>query len=254
MTLNPSMWFRTILIQLCWLCSPIQAQQAGDAPKGTHQLRLLCVEVPKGAEHLMILEKAKDAWVPRWRLKVSTNYLTDPVGLSSKTIGLAIDPSPPASGGPFNGPPAAVTGAIDGIKPFHEFELSESPATAVLIASTADVVKTKPYRVIFLPTNQARFGAGRILIQNFAPAAITGVLGGERVTVAPGKSAIVEPGADQAAEMAQITLAWNQGGTAKVFCDTRWPAKTEYRRYLFILPKADGTVWPFVFPEHPPFP
>jgi hypothetical protein len=248
------MWFRAILIPLCSLCAILQAQPAGDPPKGANQLRLLCVEVPKGAENLMILEKSEDTWVPRWRLKVSSNFLTDPVGFSGKSLGLAIDPSPPASNGPFNGPPAAVTGAIEGLKPFHQFELSGTSVTAVLVANPPEKLKTDPYRVILFPTDKARFGAGRILIQNFAPSDVAGMLGGKRVTVAPGKSEIVEPDADQPADMAQITLAWNDGGTPRVFCDTRWPAKTDYRRYLFILPKADGTLQPFVFPEYPPFP
>lgn len=248
------MWFRVILLQLCCLIGTLPAQQGTAPPKAARQLRLLCVEVPKGAEHLIILEKSDESWVPRWRLKVSSNFLTDPVGLSGKTLGLAIDPAPPAASGPFNGPPAAVAGVIEGLKPFHQFELSEAAGTAVLVANPAEKLKTEPYRVILFSTDKARFGAGRILIQNFAPADIAGVLGGKRVTVAPGKAEIVEPGADQPADMAQITLAWNDGGSLRVFCDTRWPAKTDYRRYLFILPKSDGTLHPFVFPEYPPFP
>ena len=248
------MWFRAILIPLCCLGTLLQAQPGGASPKAAHQLRLLCVEVPKGAENLIILEKSEDAWVPRWRLKVSSNFLTDPVGFAGKSLGLAIDPSPPTTNSPFNGPPAAVTGVIEGLKPFHQFELSSASGTAVLVANPPEKQKIEPYRVILFSTEKARFGAGRILIQNFAPADVAGVLGGKRVVIAPGKSEIVEPGADQPADMAQITLAWNDGGTPRVFCDTRWPAKTDYRRYLFILPKADGALQPFVFPEYPPFP
>jgi hypothetical protein len=53
--------------------------------------------------------------------------------------------------------------------------------------------------------------------------------------------------------MAQITLATKTGESWAPFCDTRWPAKTDYRRYLLLIPRADGTVHPFVMPEYPPF-
>jgi hypothetical protein len=45
----------------------------------------------------------------------------------------------------------------------------------------------------------------------------------------------------------------SDGGQWRVFCDTRWPAETDYRRYLLLLPAAGGTIMPFVMPEHPPF-
>ncbi len=48
-------------------------------------------------------------------------------------------------------------------------------------------------------------------------------------------------------------LAQAEGDGWKVFCDTRWPAKTDYRRYLLLLPRKDGTIHPFVMPEQPPF-
>ena len=248
------MWIRSFATGLLAGLSLIATAAAQDKSKAAFQLRLLCVDVPAGAEHLMVMEKVEEVWVPRWRLKISPNFLTDPVGLSGKPVALAIDPAPPSAGSPFNGPPLPVTETFEGLKPFHEFELRESASTLVLVANPPEKVKTDPYRAILFSTGKTRFGAGQILIQNFATTSIAGVLGGKRVGISPGQSAIVEPGADQPADMAQITLASNVDGSAQVFCDTRWPAKTDYRRYLFILPRADGSLHPFVFPEHPPFP
>ncbi|MCU0796055.1 MAG: hypothetical protein MUF31_08985 [Akkermansiaceae bacterium] len=248
------MTLRSLLLALLAGCSLIATASSEEKPKAAFQLRLLCVDVPVGAERLVILEKTDEGWAPRWRLKISPSFITDPVGLSGKPVGLAIDPTPPEKDSPFNGPPVAVTEPIEGLKPFHELTLREKTSTLVLVANPKEKAKTEPYRAILFSTDTTRFGAGDILIQNFASTSIAGVLGGKRVGISPGKSAIVAPGADQPADMAQITLASNVDGSPQVFCDTRWPAKTDYRRYLFILPRSDGSLHPFVFPEHPPFP
>ena len=92
-----------------------------------------------------------------------------------------------------------------------------------------------------------------MLVQNFTPQVVAGMFGGKAAKIESGKSVIIEPGSDQPGEMAQITLATQTGESWAPFCDTRWPAKTDYRRYLLLIPRADGTVHPFVMPEYPPF-
>ena len=140
------------------------------------------------------------------------------------------------------------------VKPFAEFQLPASDtATAVLVAMSSDKTTGPPYHVITLDTQTANFGAGKMLVQNISPQIVAGVFGGKVAKVQPGKSAIIEPGSDQPGDMAQITLATRTGDTWTPFCDTRWPAKTDYRRYLLLIPRADGSVHSFVMPEYPPF-
>jgi hypothetical protein len=219
-------------------------------PRSPHSLRLLCVDAVPAATRLVVMEKTDDGWVARWRLTVSAGFLTDPLGLASRSLGLAIDPAPPPSDGAFNGPAMRITAAME-IKPFAEFQLPASDtATAVLVAGKPD---GPPYRVIPLDTQAANFGIGKMLVQNFTPQVVAGMFGGKAAKIEPGKSAIIEPGSDQPGDMAQITLATQAGDAWAPFCDTRWPAKTDYRRYLLLIPRADGSVHPFVMPEYPPF-
>lgn len=222
-------------------------------PKSPHSLRLLCVDAVPAASRLLVMEKSDDGWVARWRLTVSAAFLTEPLGFGSRTLGLAIDPAPPVADGPFNGPAVRVTTAVVAT-PFAEFQLPASDAaTAVLLAAPAGEPTAPPYRVIPLDTQAANFGAGKMLVQNFTPQVVAGVFGGKPAKFQPGKSAIIEPGSDQPGEMAQITLATQTGDAWSPFCDTRWPAKTDYRRYLLLIPRADGSIHPFVMPEYPPF-
>lgn len=223
------------------------------AAKSPHSLRLLCVDAVPAASRLIVLEKTDQGWVARWRLTVSAGFLTDPLGFASRSLGLAIDPAPPPSDGAFNGPAVRITTAVK-VTPFAEFQLPASDtATAVLVAESAGEATGPPYRVIPLDTQAVNFGAGKMLVQNFTPQVVAGVFGGKTAKIQPGKSAIIEPGSDQPGEMAQITLATAAGDAWTPFCDTRWPAKTDYRRYLLLIPRADGTIHPFVMPEYPPF-
>jgi hypothetical protein len=48
-------------------------------------------------------------------------------------------------------------------------------------------------------------------------------------------------------------LARQNGPAWEPICDTRWPAKADYRRYLLLIPRADGTIYPFIMPEYPPY-
>lgn len=247
---------RSLFLLLAWALSPLspgqtQTAPSAKAPASAHSLRLLCVDDVAAASRLLVMEKTDDGgWVARWRLTVSAGFLTDPMGLASRSLGLAVDPSPPPAAGAFNGPAVRVTSAIEA-KPFVEFQLPDSDtATAVLVAGPA---KGPPYRVIPLDTKNARFGIGKTLVQNFTAKVVAGMFGGKAAKIEPGQTAILEPGSDQPGDMAQITLATQAGEAWAPFCDTRWPAKTDYRRYLLLIPRADGTVHPFVMPEYPPF-
>jgi hypothetical protein len=82
---------------------------------------------------------------------------------------------------------------------------------------------------------------------------VAGVFGGKPAKLAAGQSAIVEPGIDQAADMAQITLAKQLEAGWEPFCETRWPGKADYRRYLLLMPRADGSIQTFIMPEYPPY-
>jgi hypothetical protein len=238
-------------------CLPLACAHAQQAPpkdgNPAHSLRLLCVDAATGADKLILLEKGPKGWIPRWRLAVSSRFLTDPLGFQTRSLALAIDPAPPASDGAFNGPARPVTGTM-AVTPFHEFQLPPSDTvTAVLLADPEGSANRRPYRVILLDTAGTRFGAGKILLQNLTKHTVAGMFGGNQAKVAPGQSTIVEPGTDKPPGMAQITLSKQEGEAWKVFCDTRWPAATDYRRYLLLLPAADGAIFPFVMPEHPPF-
>lgn len=243
---------RSLFLLLAWALSPLSPGQTAPAKEDSspHSLRLLCVDDVPAASRLVVMEKTDDGWVARWRLTVSAGFLTDPMGLGSRSLGLAIDPAPPPADGAFNGPATRVTKAIE-VKPFVEFQLPDSDtATAVLVAGPA---KGPPFRVIPLDTKNARFGIGKTLVQNFTPKVVAGMFGGKAAKIGPGETAILEPGSDQPGDMAQITLATQAGEAWAPFCDTRWPAKTDYRRYLLLIPRADGSVHPFVMPEYPPF-
>lgn len=242
--------FSILLAALVAPCAPGQSEPAKPKESAPHSLRLLCVDAAPEASRLLLMEKTDDGWVARWRLTVSAGFLTDPMGFGKRALGLAIDPSPPPAAGAFNGPAVPVTGAVEA-KPFAEFELpSSDTATAVLVAGPS---KEKPYRVIPLDTPATRFGVGKTLVQNFTPKVVAGKFGGKTAKIEPGKTEIIEPGIDQPGEMSQITLAVQAGEAWTTFCDTRWPAKTEYRRYLLLIPRADGSVHPFMMPEYPPF-
>jgi hypothetical protein len=228
-------------------------QDAPDAAGGARRVRLLCVEAVAGADRLVVMEKSDDRWVARWRLGVSSSFLTDPIRLQSGELALAIDPSPPEPGGGFNGPPIKVEGVLEAV-PFQEFKVSASGLTTVLLlANPAAEAAKRPYRVVAMDANPAGFGAGSILVRNFTAAEVAGQFGGKRVRLEPGKSAVVVPGIDQPPGMAQVTVTRAEGDGWTAVFDTRWQAETDYRRYLLLLPRADGSVQPFVMPEHPPF-
>lgn len=243
----------TILLA-CFIARSLHGQSGpATPPKSSHSLRLLCVDGVPAASHLIVLEKTDDGWVARWRLTVSAGFITDPLGFATRSLGLAVDPAPPSSNGAFNGPAVRIDTQME-VTPFAEFRLPASDnATAVLVAMSPGKTTGPPYRVITLDTQTTSFGAGKMLVQNFTPHIVAGVFGGKSAKILPGKSAIIEPGSDQAGDMAQITMATRSGDAWVPFCDTRWPAKTDYRRYLLLIPRADGSVQPFVMPEYPPF-
>jgi hypothetical protein len=228
------------------------ATTPGTPKKAPHSLRLLCVDAVEKATQLVVAEKTDKGWQARWRLTVSSSFITDVMGFGSRQLAIAIDPAPPKPDGGFNGPAKPIKEELF-VKPICEFELPESDsATAILVNNTKDA-KAAPYRIILIDAQQSRFGNGKILVQNFTTHTVAGVFGGKSAKLASGQSTIIEPGIDQAAEMAQITLAKQVADKWEPFCDTRWPGKTEYRRYLLLIPRADGSINPFVMPEYPPY-
>jgi len=246
-----------IVLTILLACSiaPSLPGQSGRAtpPKSPHSLRLLCVDAVPDASRLIVLEKSDDGWVARWRLSVSPGFITDPLGFATRSLGLAVDPAPPVTNGVFNGPAVRIDTPME-VTPFAEFRLPASDtATAVLVAMSPGKTTGPPYRVITLDTQASSFGVGKMLVQNFTPQTVAGVFGGKVAKIQPGKSVIVDPGSDQPGDMSQITLALRTEDGWVPFCDTRWPAKTDYRRYLLLIPRNDGSVHPFVMPEYPPF-
>lgn len=242
------------LFAACLILAAAHAQSPPPAaPRADHRLRLLCVEAVAGADRLVVLEKSDKGWIPRWRLTVSSGFLADPLACRTRVLGLGIDPAPPPATGDFNGPATPITGPLP-VTPFLEFRLpAAATTTAVLIVDPAATDPQHPYRVLVLDTTPADFGAGSILVQNLTTDQIAGVFGGKSAKIAPGQSQLVRPGIDHEPGMAQISLARAAGTEWTVFCDTRWPAQPDYRRYLLLLPRQDGSIHPFVMPEHPPF-
>jgi hypothetical protein len=231
------------------LCA--QADAAAPAKKLPHSVRLLCVDEVAQATQLILAEKTEQGWVGRWRVGVSAQLLSDRIGFQTRAIGVAIDPTPPPKNGSFHAAPAMIKETLI-VKPFAELALPASDSvTAILIAGPKPEVA--PYRVIVLDAAEQQFGKGKVLIQNFTPHTVAGVFGGKAAKILSGKSELIEPGIDQAADMAQVTLAKQNGQAWEPFYDTRWPGKADYRSYLLLLPREDGSINAFVMPEYPPF-
>ena len=72
--------------------TPAAAAPATDAKKAPHSLRLLCVEAAADASRLVVAEKTEEGWMARWRLTISSSYMTDALGLATRNIALAMDP------------------------------------------------------------------------------------------------------------------------------------------------------------------
>lgn len=244
---------RLIVVCFSLLAAVVQGQNAAEPPKekAAHRLRLLCVDAVAKAEHLVIAEKTDAGWVARWRVSVASQSLTDPLGFAGRTLGVALDPTPPEKAGGFLGPAVAITTPVV-VKPFAELTLPASDNATAILVSQADP-KLAPYRVIVLDTATARFDAGKVFVQNFTSHVVAGIFGGKSAKVDSGKSAVVQPGIDQAADMAQVTLARQVNKEWVPFFDTRWPVKVDYRCYLLLLPRADGSIQAFLMPEYPPF-
>jgi len=250
--------FTAICAAASLLTAPcLPAQQPAPPPaaptKLPHSLRLMCVDVVPVANRLVIAEKTDKGWLARWRLGVASQSLTEPVGFATRTLGLAVDPSPPPVKSGFLGPAAPVKEPLP-VTPFAEFHAPDSPSAIVLLvaAPAANAAKV-PYRVVVLDTDTTRFAAGQILVRNFAPKFVACVFGAKTEKIAPGESALVSPKSNKEGNMVQVTLALQNGESWEPFCDTRWQAAVPYRRYLLLLPRGDGSIHPFVMPEYPPF-
>jgi len=242
-------YFSAAFLLIIGLCA--QDDAAAPAKKLPHSVRLLCVDEVAQATQLVLAEETEQGWVGRWRVGVSEQTLSNRLGFQTRTIGVAIDPTPPLKNGPFHAAPTMIKENLI-VKPFAEMVLSASDSvTAILIAGPKHEVA--PYRVIVLDAAEQQFGKGKVLIQNFTPHTVAGVFGGKAAKILSGKSELIEPGIDQAADMAQVTLAKQTGQAWEPFYDTRWPGKADYRSYLLLLPREDGSINAFVMPEYPPF-
>lgn len=226
----------------------------GGMPAEGARVRILCVEAAAGAGALVLMEKKEDGgWVAKWRFKVGSGFLTDAMELEGRVLGLAHDPEPGEDDG-FFGAPRAADG-LAGLRPFVEFRLPEGGAATAVLLSNQEENPSTPYQVMVLDSGRERFREGAILVQNLSARPVAGKFGGVAVRIEPGAAEVVKPGVDHEPGMAQITLASAVAdGGHEVFCDTRWPAETDYRRYLILIPRAEGSVFPFVIPEYPPFP
>ena len=242
-------YFSAAFLLIIGLCA--QDDAAAPAKKLPHSVRLLCVDEVAQATQLVLAEETEQGWVGRWRVGVSGQTLSNRLGFQTRTIGVAIDPTPPLKNGPFHAAPTMIKENLI-VKPFAEMVLSASDSvTAILIAGPKHEVA--PYRVIVLDAAEQQFGKGKVLIQNFTPHTVAGVFGGKAAKILSGKSELIEPGIDQSADMAQVTLAKQNGQAWEPFYDTRWPGKADYRSYLLLLPREDGSINAFVMPEYPPF-
>ena len=243
------LYFSAAFLLIIGLCA--QADAAATAKKLPHSVRLLCVDEVAQATQLVLAEETEQGWVGRWRVGVSGQTLSNRLGFQTRTIGVAIDPTPPLKNGPFHAAPTMIKENLI-VKPFAEMVLSASDSvTAILIAGPKPEVA--PYRVIVLDAAEQQFGKGKVLIQNFTQHTVAGVFGGKAAKILSGKSELIEPGIDQAADMAQVTLAKQNGQAWEPFYDTRWPGKADYRSYLLLLPREVGSINAFVMPEYPPF-
>lgn len=237
---------RLFFLIIALLAPSLHAQQTPAA----NVLRLLCVGAAPQSQNLILAEKVGDAWLGKWRVSVADQSFSDPMAVASKTLCLAIDPSPPPANGGFTGPVSPIKEALE-VQPLLTFSLpAGNAATAVLLPVGNAAANQPPYRVVVLNSSKSRFADGQVMLQNFTSSPVAGILGGRSVKLKPGGSAVVEPGIDQEADMAQVTLAREQEGQWVPFCDTRWPAKVDYRRYVLLLPRGDGGIFPFIMPEY----
>ncbi len=240
--------------------SPLLLAQEAEKKPSPHSLRLLCVGEVKGMENLIIAEKSGEVWLARWRITVATQTISDVMGFATRDLCIALDPAPPKKNDNFCGPAQKIKDTLE-VKPLTAFSLPDSDtAIAILTPKVTDPNAkpdaSQPYRVIMLDGAKERFGDGKVLVQNFSNQIVAGVFGGKSVQINPGKTEIVQPGIDTEPEMSQITLAAKKDSKAdqwEPFCDTRWPAKVAYRRYMLLLPRADGGIHPFIMPEYPPY-
>lgn len=240
-------------LSILLLGTSLHAQQptAPPAPPAppAHSLRIICVEPAKDAERLIIAEKTEKGWEGRYRFTVARSFMGDPLAFKTQNLALALDPKPAAA----NSQPGRATPVEAGtmVEPFATLDLPASNKAIAVLTAAAD--PAKKYRTFLLDTAANRFGAGQILIYNLTSGNIGGVFGGTPLKLASGTQGIITPDVDQPNDMAQITIARQVGEKLIPFCDTRWPVKVEFRRYVLLLQKANGSVSPIVMPEFPPF-
>ncbi len=242
--MNP---FRLSILLTACFASSLLAQEKPKEP--AHSVRFICVEPADGAENLILAEKTEKGWEARHRFSATRGFMGSPLALATRYAALAIDPSPVSTDGSRGRSKAVEPGVL--VQPFTTFELPAAGSASLILIPEAG--SSKKYRTLVLETADGGFGAGQILVYNLTKGAIGGKFGGKTLQLPSGLRSIITPGVDQPGDMAQITIGTKVGNGYKTFCDTRWPAKPDFRRYLLLLPKADGGATTFVMPEFPPF-
>lgn len=239
--------FRLFTLYFVLLGSCVFAQEKPKEP--ARSVRFICVEPAEGAANLILAEKTEKGWEARHRFNVARGFMGSPLSLATRNAALAIDPSPASSDG-ARGRSKPIEPSVL-VQPFTTFELPAAGSASLILIPEAG--SAQKYRTLVLETGNGSFGAGQIFVYNLTKGAIGGKLGGKMLQLASGMRSIITPGIDQPGEMAQITIGIKVGSIYKTFFDTRWPAKPDCRRYLLLLPKADGSATTFVMPEFPPF-
>lgn len=236
---------------LCLLLPLVAAAQEKASTEPGRGVRLLCVAVDKPVR-LVVAEPGDKGWLPRWRLTLAAANLGDPITIKGKDFALALDSTPAPATAPPPGLAARIAGEVEPVVPFAQATLPGSGSSLAVLAPTGD--EHKPFRIRLIDSDPARFRGGQILVHNFTTETVVGLLGGNRISLAPDQELVSTAKADRKANMAQITLGLKSGeGAGRPFCDTRWPAEVAYRRYLFILPRPGESPTVFVMPEYPPF-
>lgn len=242
--MNP---YRFSILFFSLLGSSLFAQEKPKEP--SHSVRVICVEPAEGAENLILAEKTEKGWEARHRFNASRGFMGSPLALATRNAALALDSTPVSADGLRGRSKPVEPGVL--VQPFTTFELPATGSASLVLIPEAN--SAKKYRTLVLETINTSFGAGQILVYNLTKGVIGGKFGGKPLQLASGARSVITPGIDQPGDMAQITIGTQVGSGYKTFCDTRWPAKPEFRRYLLLLPKADGNAGIFVMPEFPPF-
>lgn len=79
-----------------------------------------------------------------------------------------------------------------------------------------------------------KFGGGSFLFVNAASVPIAGQVGNKKLTLAPGKTAVIKPQPDRGKNLCQATLYYRANKQARPFLDTAWPLDPGARGLIFV--------------------